>query len=79
MVEKRTKHDVCKTEQIVFVGDDTGLLKRVKVNIKREADTFTVEYRERDPDEDLSITVKNKRTKEMITKRRLGVLTPADN
>ena len=35
MVEAVEKHDIVNANQIVFIGHDTGLLKKVKLQIKR--------------------------------------------
>ena len=77
-MEKKSKHDVNKLEEFAFVGDDTGLIKRVKVDIKRSVDVFSVKYRDIPEDFETEIEVKTKKG-EVIKKRKLGILTPKDN
>lgn len=42
MVESRVKRDVLVDSRVAFVGDDTGLLKKVKILAKRIEETQTI-------------------------------------
>ena len=44
MVEKRTKRGVLVDSRIAYVGDDTGLIKKVKILAKRIEETQTISY-----------------------------------
>ncbi len=44
MVESRSKRDVLVDARVAFVGDDTGLIKKVKILAKRIEETQTISY-----------------------------------
>jgi hypothetical protein len=44
MVESRSQRDILTDTKTVYVGDDTGLIKKVKVTAKRTEETQTIEY-----------------------------------
>ena len=44
MVEALEQRDIVNANQIVFVGHDTGILKKVKLQIKRQQKIHTVTY-----------------------------------
>jgi len=46
------KHDIYKEDRVAFIGDDTGLIKQVKVNVRRRAIVDQVKYDDPDSDED---------------------------
>ena len=44
MVESRSKRDILNESRYAFIGDDTGLLKKVKINARRVEETQTITY-----------------------------------
>lgn len=44
MVETTKKRDIITDSRIAYIGDDTGLIKKVKMIAKRVETTRTVEY-----------------------------------
>ena len=44
MVESVEKRDIVNVAKILFVGHDTGLMKKVKLNMKRQQNTHRVSY-----------------------------------
>ena len=44
MVEKVQERDILNQVRHLFVGDDTGLLKKVKLTAKKTAKEISVEY-----------------------------------
>lgn len=75
MVESRSKRDVLIDSRVAFVGDDTGLIKKVKILAKRIEETQTISY-------DLGIPRKKKideNGNEIFFPQRASVLTAADN
>ena len=44
MVETSNERDIINETRTLYVGDDTGLLKKVKLSIKRQEKTSTVSY-----------------------------------
>lgn len=75
MVESRSKRDVLIDSRVAFVGDDTGLIKKVKILAKRIEETQTISY-------DQGIPRKKKideNGNEIFFPQRKSVLTAADN
>jgi hypothetical protein len=75
MVESRSKRDVLVDSRVAFVGDDTGLIKKVKILAKRIEETQTISY-------DQGIPRKKKIDEngdEIFFPPRKSVLTAADN
>jgi hypothetical protein len=50
MVETTDRHSICNKDGMAYIGDDTGLLKQVKVEIRRNKVDFQVKYK--DPEDD---------------------------
>ena len=46
MVESKTEHDVLNRDVVAFVGDDTGLLKQVKILAKCTVVSHSINYGE---------------------------------
>ena len=46
------KHDIYKEEKVAFIGDDTGLIKQVKVSMRRRAEVHAVTYDDPNSDEE---------------------------
>ena len=44
MVESREKRDILSDSRIAYIGDDTGLIKKVKIVAKRIEETTTTAY-----------------------------------
>jgi hypothetical protein len=44
MVEQKSKRDVLVDSRIAYIGDDTGLIKKVKVIAKRIEETQIIAY-----------------------------------
>jgi len=44
MVESKSKRDVLVDSRVAYVGDDTGLIKKVKILAKRIEETQTITY-----------------------------------
>ena len=44
MVESINERDILNETRTVYVGDDTGLLKKVKLVVKRSENTSTIAY-----------------------------------
>jgi len=40
MVETTDRHSICNKDGMAYIGDDTGLLKQVKVEIRRNKIDF---------------------------------------
>lgn len=75
MVESRSKRDVLIDSRVAFVGDDTGLIKKVKILAKRIEETQTISY-------DQGIPRKKKideNGNEIFFPQRKSVLTAEDN
>ena len=43
-MEQKSKRDLLVSKHTAFVGDDTGLIKKVKIIAKRTQETLTVRY-----------------------------------
>ena len=75
MVESRSKRYVLIDSRVAFVGDDTGLIKKVKILAKRIEETQTISY-------DQGIPRKKKideNGNEIFFPQRKSVLTAEDN
>lgn len=75
MVESKSKRDVLVDSRVAYVGDDTGLIKKVKILAKRIEETQTISY-------DQGIPRRKKidqNGNEIIFPQRPSVLTAADN
>lgn len=44
MVEKKEQRDILNECRYAYIGDDTGLLKKVKIVAKRTEETQTITY-----------------------------------
>lgn len=44
MVESKSQRDILVDSRIAYIGDDTGLIKKVKVVAKRVEETQTIDY-----------------------------------
>lgn len=44
MVENKTKHDLAVFRRYAFIGDDTGLIKKVKIVAKKTEETQEIKY-----------------------------------
>jgi hypothetical protein len=76
MVEQQTKRDVLAQSQIAYIGDDTGLIKKVKVVAKRTEETNMIRY-------DVAMPARRKVDAQgnevVIERRKNGALDAADN
>lgn len=75
MVESRSKRDVLVDARIAYVGDDTGLIKKVKILAKRIEETQTISY-----DQALPRRKKiDENGNEIFFPQRQSVMTAEDN
>lgn len=44
MVEQTKKRDILTDARVAYIGDDTGLIKKVKMIARRIESTQTIEY-----------------------------------
>lgn len=77
MVETKTKRDTLTERHLAYVGDDTGLIKKVKIIAKRVEETQTIRYDVERPDK--RKTVDDDGNPVLLPKRRPGVLGAEDN
>jgi hypothetical protein len=74
MVESKSQRDILVDSRIAYIGDDTGLIKKVKVVAKRVEETQTIDYaqtRYRKKVDDQG--------NEILIKKRPGALNASDN
>ena len=74
MVESKSQRDILVDSRIAYIGDDTGLIKKVKVVAKRVEETQTIDYaqtRYRKKVDDQG--------NEIFIKKRPGALNASDN
>jgi len=77
MVEHQSKRDVLFESRTAFIGDDTGLIKKVKIVAKRIEATQTVQYDVPRPDRRRKIDESGKEI--VIERKRPGALNANDN
>ena len=74
MVESKSQRDILVDSRIAYIGDDTGLIKKVKVVAKRVEETQTIDYAQ---------TRYRKKVgdqgNEILIKKRPGALNASDN
>ena len=74
MVESKSQRDILVDSRIAYIGDDTGLIKKVKVVAKRVEETQVIDYaqtRYRKKIDDQG--------NEILIKKRPGALNASDN
>ena len=74
MVESKSQRDILVDSRNAYIGDDTGLIKKVKVVAKRVEETQTIDYaqtRYRKKVDDQG--------NEILIKKRPGALNASDN
>ena len=79
MVESQIERDILNETRTVYVGDDTGLLKKVKIIVKRQEKTSTVSY-----GQEIRTQVKRRRMsngefEDVVIEKKKGALTAEDD
>lgn len=77
MVEAKTKRDILVESHTAFIGDDTGLIKKVKVIAKRIEETQEIKYDV--PRPDLRRKVDDYGNAIVLKPRKKGALGEKDN
>jgi hypothetical protein len=76
-MEQKSKRDTLIEKHTAYVGDDTGLIKKVRVIAKRIEETQEIRYDVERPDFRKKVDADGNPI--VLQKRRAGVLTAADN
>ena len=79
MVESQIERDILNETRTVYVGDDTGLLKKVKIIVKRQEKTSAVSY-----GQEIRTQVKRRRMsngefEDVVIEKKKGALTAEDD
>ena len=77
MVESKSEHDVLNREVLAFVGDDTGLLKQVKIQAKCTVINHAINYGEKNRKRMRLVT--DEEGKKVEVEARPGKLNSSDN
>lgn len=79
MVERTEKRDIVNTTKFAFIGHDTGLLKKLKLSIRREETAHIVTYGHSNRTIVKRRKLEDGEEEKVTVKRGRGALTEEDN
>ena len=79
MVESQHERDILNETRTIYVGDDTGLLKKVKLVVKRQEKTSTVSYGQEGRTQVKRRRMSNGEFEDVVIAKKKGVLTAVDD